>query len=320
MTNPKVSIIIPTYNADQYLRQSLDSVVNQTFKDIEIIIINDCSTDNSLEIIKEYQQKDKRIFLVDLKQNEGISKARNVGIKFAKGNYIAFVDSDDYVEPDYIDYLYNILKNFNCKMSVCSHNVIKKGEKKKVFNSKADFKLSSQECIKRLLYNNGIDTSAWAKLYDKTLFDNIVYPEGKLFEDIAITYKLFIKAKEIACGHLAKYDYIVRENSIVTRNFDESKFDLIEMTDNMAADIVHQFPKLQKAALRRRVYARFSTLNQMAKVDKEHNDKIREIIRFIKKNKWKILTDCNVPIRDKFAAVLIQINYNLYKYVWQKLK
>ncbi|WP_372519738.1 glycosyltransferase family 2 protein [Candidatus Ruminimicrobiellum ovillum] len=320
MNSPEISIIIPIYNADKYLRQCLDSVVNQTFKDIEIICIDDGSSDNSLQILKEYRQKDERIILVDLKQNKGISNARNEGIKFARGNYITFVDSDDYIEPDYIEYLYSILKTFNCKMSVCIHNVIKKGKKKKVFDIKADYKLSSQECIKRLLYNDGIDTSAWAKLYDKTLFDNIKYPEGKLFEDIAITYKLFIKSKEIACGHLAKYNYVIRENSIVTKNFDKSKLDLVEMTDNMAADIVSLFPNLKKAVLRRRVYARFSTLNQMAKVDKKNSDKIKEMINFIKKYKWNILADSNVPLRDKFAVLLIQINYNLYKYVWRKFK
>lgn len=320
MNNPKISIIIPIYNAEKYLRQCFDSVINQTFKNIEIICLNDGSSDNSLKIIEEYQQKDKRVILVDLEQNKGISNARNEGIKCAKGNYVTFVDSDDYIEPDYIEYLYNILKTFNCKMSVSPHNIVKKGKKKKVFNIKTDYKLSSQECIKKLLYNDGIDTSAWSKLYDKTLFDNIKYPEGKLFEDIAITYKLFIKSKEVACGHLAKYNYVVRDNSIVTKEFDKSKLDLVEMTDYMAADIVNFFPNLKKAALRRRVYARFSTLNQMAEVDKDNKDEVQEMIKFIKKYKWNILTDINAPIRDKIAVLLMQINYNLYKYVWKKLK
>ena len=297
MNNPKVSVIIPVYNAEKYLRQCLDSVVSQTFKNIEIICLNDGSIDNSLQIVEEYQQKDKRIILVDLKQNKGISHARNEGVKFAKGNYIAFVDSDDYIEHDYIEYLYDILKTFNCKMSVCPHNVIKKGKKKKVFDIKTDYKLSSQECIKKLLYNDGIDTSAWA-----------------------ITYKLFIKAKEVAYGHLAKYNYVVRDNSIVTREFDKSKLDLVEMTDDMAADIVNLFPNLKKAALRRRVYARFSTLNQMAEVDKDNKNEVQEMIKFIRKYKWNILTDINAPIRDKIAVLLMQINYNLYKYVWKKLK
>ena len=116
MNNPKVSVIIPVYNVEKYLKHCLDSVCNQTFKDIEIIIINDCSPDNSLQIIKEYQQKDDRIVLVDLKQNGGLANARNTGIKNSKCKYITFVDSDDWVSKDYIEVLYNGIEKFNCDL------------------------------------------------------------------------------------------------------------------------------------------------------------------------------------------------------------
>lgn len=108
----KVSVIIPVYNVEQYLRQCLDSVINQTFKDIEIIIVNDCSPDNSLEIIREYQQKDNRIVLVDLKQNVGLGFARNEGMKVATCKYITFVDSDDWVTKDYVEVLYNTIEKY----------------------------------------------------------------------------------------------------------------------------------------------------------------------------------------------------------------
>ena len=108
-----VSIIIPVYNVEQYLRQCLDSVCNQTFKEIEIIVVNDCSLDNSLQIIKEYQQNDNRIVLIDLKQNVGVSLARKEGIKVAKGKFVAFVDSDDWVKNDYIEVLYNSILKYD---------------------------------------------------------------------------------------------------------------------------------------------------------------------------------------------------------------
>lgn len=108
----KVSVIIPVYNVEQYLRQCLDSVISQTFKDIEIIIVNDCSPDNSLEIIREYQQKDNRIVLVDLKQNVGLGFARNEGMKVATCKYITFVDSDDWVTKDYVEVLYNTIEKY----------------------------------------------------------------------------------------------------------------------------------------------------------------------------------------------------------------
>ena len=108
-----VSVIIPVYDVEQYLRQCLDSVCNQTFKEIEIIVVNDCSPDNSLQIIKEYQQKDNRIVLIDLKQNVGVGLARKEGIKVAKGKFVVFVDSDDWVKNDYIEVLYNAIIKYD---------------------------------------------------------------------------------------------------------------------------------------------------------------------------------------------------------------
>ena len=104
---PKVSVIIPIYNTEKYLRKCLDSVCNQTLSDIEIICVNDCSTDNSLEILEEYASKDNRIKLIDFKENKGAAVARNAGIDEAKGEYIGFVDSDDFIDLDFYEKLYN---------------------------------------------------------------------------------------------------------------------------------------------------------------------------------------------------------------------
>lgn len=317
MNKPIVSVIIPVYNVEQYLKQCLDSVINQTYKNLEIILVDDGSTDNSGKICDEYALKDTRIKVIH-KDNGGLSDARNTGLKIATGEYITFIDSDDDIELDMVEYLYSVLIKFNCKMSVCTHNVIKNNRTKKSFNLKEDFKLSSFDCIKKMLYHDGTDTSAWAKLYKKDLFENIMYPKGKLFEDIATTYKLFIKSDEIASGHLAKYNYKIRSNSIVRKSFTKAKLDLIENTDNMAKDVLAIFPDLEKALLRRRVYARFSTLNQVLSFDKENKHVVKEIISFIKKYTWNILTDTNVQLRDKVAIILLNISYNLYKFIWQK--
>ena len=313
-----VSVIIPVYNVEEYLKQCLDSVINQTYKNLEIILVDDGSFDNSGKICDEYALKDNRIKVIH-KENGGLSDARNVGIKEATGEYITFIDSDDYTELDMIEYLYNVLIKFGCDISVCTHKIIKNNKVKKSFNLKKDFKLSSYETVKRLLYNDGADTSAWAKLYKRDLFTGIEYPKGKLFEDIATTYKLFIKSGEIAFGHLAKYNYKIRNTSIVRKGFTKAKLDLLDNTDNAVKDILKFFPDLKEAALRRRVYARFSTLNQVLNFDKENKNIVEEIIDFIKKYSSKILIDKNVPLRDKLAIILLNINYNLYKFVWQKI-
>lgn len=166
-----------------------------------------------------------------------------------------------------------------------------------------------------MLFHDVIDTSAWAKLYKKELFETIEYPYGKLFEDIATTYKLMLKSTRIAVGYESKYNYIFHNNSIVNSSFRPAKLDLIEMTDNMGKEVGVEFPELSNAILRRRVYARISTLNQMLNTngyDKEKN----EILEFIKGNSLNVLKNKKTPLRDKVAILLLLFNYNLYKKTW----
>ena len=161
-----------------------------------------------------------------------------------------------------------------------------------------------------------IDTSAWAKLYHRSLFDTVSYPKGKIFEDIGTTYALMMQCDTgIAVGYESKYHYMYHMNSIVNSSFSPRKLDLLEMTDKMAHDVVRAYPSLKQAVLRRRVYARFSTLNQMLGTDDYEQDRER-IIRFILHHKNRILSDPLAPRRDKVAIRLLDTNYNLYRMIW----
>ncbi len=225
---PKVSIIIPVYNVEQYLRQCLDSVCNQTFKDIEIIIINDCSPDNSLQIIKEYQQKDDRIILVDLKQNGGLSNARNEGANIAKGKYLAFLDSDDWVTENYIEVLYNAIEKYKTNIAIAK--IIKYDNKSKTFiRNKKNMRfynkpLRTSSDKKNILLSMPITMVAALMLEKKFVIENnIVFEKVKQAEDLIYFITLF--------SHNSSFVYIKdqiffyrinRENSIVT-NFNTSK-------------------------------------------------------------------------------------------------
>lgn len=313
-----ISIIVPVYNVEEYLNRCIDSILLQTYNNIEILLIDDGSLDKSSQICDEYMKKDKRIKVIH-KKNGGLSDARNVGIDIARGKYITFIDSDDSVEKDLVEYLYKLVINFNTKMSICSHRVIfDEGKRIKVLGNGKEEKLTSKECIKKMLYHKQVDTSAWAKLYNRNLFNDIRYPKGMLFEDIGTTYKFFLKSRFIACGYLAKYNYYVRKNSIVTGKFSKRKLDLLKMTDMMGEEVLSIFPDLKDAVLRRRVYARFSTLNQMIGVCNMHDIRI-DLINFIKMNAIKILIDKLVPIRDKIAIILLCINYKIYELIWKKI-
>lgn len=309
-----ISVILPIYNVSNYLDRCMESVIHQTYNNIEIIMVDDGSTDDSALKCDEYKKKDDRI-VVFHKENGGLSDARNYGIKRASGDYITCIDSDDFVDLDYIEYLYNLIKKYNVKMSICQHRVLYSSGNIKDFGKNGEEILTNKSCLEKMLYHDIIDTSAWAKLYDRSLFFEVEYPKGKLFEDIATTYKLMIKCNTIAVGYESKYNYIVRRDSIVNCSFNLKKLDLLEMTDKMADDVLSIYPDLGKAVLRRRVYARFSTLNQMLNV--QGVEKEREvIIDFIKKYAHNVIRDSKAPMQDRMAILLLQFNYNIYQTVW----
>lgn len=317
MNNPCISIVVPVYCVEQYLSRCLDSIIAQTYKNLDIILVDDGSTDSSDLICDEYQNEDKRIRTFH-KENGGLSDARNYGIMKAKGSYITFIDSDDYVTPDYVEFLYNLISKNNYPMAVCSLYTCFTNSNKIIDNGNGTIaELSGKECIQKMCYHQLVDTCAYAKLYDIRLFKNVRFPVGKIFEDIGTVYKLFAQCNKIVCGFQPKYYYMIRPNSIVTSSFSESKLDMLYMVDNMADYVMKKYPDLRKAVIRRQVYGRFSTLNQMLDVSGEKYISIREdIINFIKENQQMVLRDNQAPIRDKIAILCLKIGFPFYKLCW----
>ena len=314
MLEPLVSVVVPVFNVEDYLARCVDTIVRQTYRRLEIILVDDGSTDRSGAMCDEFSQRDARISVIH-KSNGGLSDARNVGIERARGDFITFIDSDDTVEPDMVEYLLGLIKKFGADMSLSSHTVVF-DDHKKVLGDGREECLTAQECIRKMLYHRDVDTSAWAKLYRRHLFDTIRYPKGRLFEDIATTYKTFIASGKIACGYVSKYNYYVRGTSIVRSKFSARKFDLLEMTDQMGRDVLDRFPMLEGAVLRRRVYARFSTLNQMDGVD-GYADERRRMIDFIKAHRRRIMLDGEAPLRDKAAILCLALGEGFYHFAWR---
>lgn len=314
MSEPLISVILPIYNIQNYLKKCMDSIFAQTYKNLEIIMVDDGSTDESSDMCDKYIAEDSRV-VVFHKKNGGLSDARNYGIKRAKGEYITCIDPDDFVDMDYVEYLYKLLTENGTRMSVCQHRVLYDGRKNDELGSSGSEVLTNKVCIERMLYHDVIDTSAWAKLYEKSLFDTVEYPKGKLFEDIGTTYKLMLQCEKIAVGYESKYNYIVRESSIVNCSFSKKKLDLLETTDDMAKNVLKVYPDLDKAVMRRRTYARFSTLNQMSKT-RDFKTERNEMIRFIKENKSVLMSDPKVPKRDILALRMLSMGYFMYKISW----
>jgi len=211
-----ISVVIPVYNVEKYLDKCLNSVTKQTYKNLEIIIVDDETKDNSNEIIENYRKKDKRIKVIHQK-NGGLSCARNSGIKKASGEYITFLDSDDYLEFDMYEHLLNCLKNNNADIAICNFIEELEDEPKKV--EKEDkyelLMFSKMDALHQLILDKKITNHAWNKLYKLELFNNVEYPNGRNMEDIATTYKLFEKCDKIVYSSKIGYHYIQRSSSIM---------------------------------------------------------------------------------------------------------
>ena len=184
-----VSIIVPVYQVKDYLRQCVDSILNQTFKDYELILVDDGSTDESGKICDEYSMKDPRIIVIH-KTNGGLSDARNAGIEIAKGKYFSFIDSDDIVTDDFIESLYNCIEENKCKLAISNITAFyEDGTENEAFYKPVD---SPKVVVGDERYKSVVRPSACNKMYARDLFDEIKYPKGKLYEDLYIYHYLLV--------------------------------------------------------------------------------------------------------------------------------
>lgn len=313
-----ISVIIPVYNTEKYLKKCVDSFLNQTYSNLEIILIDDGSTDSSPLMCDKYKLQDDRIVVIH-KENGGLSDARNVGIENSSGSMITFFDSDDFVDEDYIEYLYDLKTTANVQLSVCAYNITNEdGNILFTMNSGKDDLLTKEEFFKKMLNEEGITVSACFKLYDRRLFDNIRFPLGKLCEDNGTTYKVIDKIDgNIAFGNRAKCYYVIRSNSIMRSSFSLKKLDMIELTDEMCDYLDIHYPKLKDLILRRRVYARFNVLRQMDYNDHNIEKEMNSIISYILDHKSFVIFNNAVPKRDKIACLILMVSRRLFFVSWE---
>ena len=211
-----ISVIVQIYKVEKYLKKCVESILEQTYSNLDIILVDDGSPDNCGDIIEEFRKKNERIRTIHQK-NGGLSDARNSGIKIAKGKYIVCIDSDDWIEKNMIEVLYKDIINTNSDISVCEfveeddlQNIL---SAKKYNNEIIEF--SSKEALKSLIKQDILTNHAWNKLYKASLFEGIEYPKGQLMEDVSTTYKLFEKANKIVYQNTSLYHYIQRGTSIL---------------------------------------------------------------------------------------------------------
>lgn len=249
-----VSVIIPVYNVERFIRESLNSVLKQSHKNLEIIIVDDGSTDTCKSIVDEFAALDSRCIVIH-QVNKGLSGARNSGLDIATGDYLFFLDSDDILDFFIIEKLLKAILQYDADISCCGTvfcNENGKLIKKECTDSVKIFK--GKEQIYGLIKTKEIPTMAWGKLYKKQLFNNVRFPQGQVFEDVATIYKTLLASNNTVLINESLYWYRQVMNSISHKSFNIKKLDLLTSQKNREDDLVKQFPDLTPYFLCERVY------------------------------------------------------------------
>ncbi|BBH27394.1 glycosyl transferase family 2 [Intestinibaculum porci] len=310
--NPLISVIVPIYNVEQYLKRCVESIRRQTYSNLEIILVDDGSPDNCGKICDDYKKEDNRIKVIH-KKNGGLSDARNAGIEIAQGEYITCIDSDDFISQFFIENLWIAIQKSGCEIATSWFADYYEGdnipEAKKV-DMKDIAVLSREEFYKKLLYQDGVEVSAWGKLYKTDLFEGVKYPVGKLYEDIPTTYLLVEKTNKVAVIPNIDYFYFQRSTSIAQTTFSMRKMDAINHMDDFKNYIIHNYPSLKRAAECRY----FSTVcNILFQISSPEFKQTKENLwQEIKKYRYSVMTNRFGRKKARIAAFL---SYGGYKFL-----
>ena len=317
MKKSKVSIVLPIYNVEKYLRRCIDSVINQTLREIEIILVDDGSPDDCGQICDEYCKKDERIKVIHQK-NRGLSAARNSGIEIATSEYICFIDSDDYIEKDMIEYLYNNAKKYNTDITCCGFtNIYENGINEKITTVKEKKIYSSKEALDIHLLSGYIEVVAWNKLYKLELFANIRYPEGLLYEDMLTTYKLLDISNNILLLPDSKYYYCKRKNSIGANTFSNKMLKLLDACDEVTNFTINKYSNLDNIKIAQ-IQWYIVVLNKMIISNDLDKKLLNKTKKMIKDNLFILNKNNYLNKTRKIQNLLLLINTKLYIFIYKK--
>lgn len=311
MTNPLISIIVPVYKVEKYLDRCVESIVNQTYKNLEIILVDDGSPDNCPQMCDNWAEQDNRIKVIH-KTNDGLANARNSGIEICNGDYVMFVDSDDYIEPDMVEFLLNLSAKYNADVSRCGfYYEYENGHKESESRDYSIKEPGEKEIICDLLTGGHLAGVIWNKLYKKDIFKSHRYNKiDNCAEDIMFNYRIYRdKPKTVFCDE-PKYDYLIRENSITNQKFSYGAFDIIRAKKIAYEDFKNDEvigPYATKGYINSAFIVLSGCITNHA-FPKERD----ELISFILSHKKEVLFSSMYSWRDKIKTLILSISPVLY--------
>ena len=315
---PKISVIVPVYNIEMELQRCLVSIMFQSFKDIEIIVIDDGSTDRSLRMCKCFQENDERIRVFHTK-NHGLSHARNLGLSKARGEYIVFVDGDDNVDPEFLKELFTAATENDADIAICGYINSYDMDFSVVCPRKSEILSGEDAAIRLLTKQKNLEILAWNKLYKKSLFRGIKYPVGEICEDNFTTYKLLARAKKVFYVPEPLYIYERRDNSISFKMKDLKRDKLRERVAKESEKYFEKNARLKFAATEARLLSYFKFIDHAlaGRINKKYFEKYRAKIL---NEKAAFLGNIFIDRKRKnYIKMLSTKNGTLYK-IFRKIK
>ena len=246
--SPEISIIVPVFNVENYLNKCIDSIINQTFKNIELILVDDGSQDRSSSICDEYKEKDERIKVIH-KQNGGLSSARNAGIIIAKGKYLCFIDSDDWVPNEAIDLMWEETKNYEIDIVVGKVAIVDEGKNNNGKESEGIIELDGLEAMEDMLYGRLTGSTVCGRLVKTEIAKKFLFPEGRYHEDEFVSFKYYAEAKRVVFIDRYTYYYVQRNGSIMHSGLDKASIDEIDSADYIITECSGYGEKYEEAAI-----------------------------------------------------------------------
>lgn len=277
----KLSVIVPVYKVEPYIHKCVDSILGQTYTNLEVILVDDGSPDNCGKICDEYAVKDKRVKVIH-KKNGGLSDARNAGIDISTGDIIGFIDSDDYIEARMYQEMIDYMEHNNLDIVCADTNQVKGNKIKFKPRYKKNYVWNKQEALSEIL-NGNLDNAAWNKIYKREIIGNTRFPQGRVYEDVATIYKFIYNADKV--GYLSKpyYYYVKRKGSIVTSGFNcKSRYDcFVGYIERLNFAEKHKLPCVE-ACKKQALETALATLTAFYANDENTNsDRYKKVNNFI---------------------------------------
>lgn len=313
----KISVIVPVYNVERFLPRCVESILSQTYENFELLLIDDGSIDSSGELCEGYKATDERVKVYH-KENGGLSDARNYGITQATGNYLMFIDSDDYVDKFcFAALVYGLSEGID--VSVCTLNVLRGMEKSsESLSVKPEFRiLSRKEALDALLYDR-ISISACGKLYRREMFDNTQFPSGRLFEDVGTVGYVMERCNQVAVTDEAYYHYFMREESISHETMSERSFDRFFLAKGFCDYLNGKYGDRFNCASRRFLTCHaLSVLRMDVLASSDCKDGIAALQKIVKRNAWSVIKDPRASTRDRIGCLSCLAGRKFYLFAWR---